>query len=446
MTRAIVLRLAAACFAAPVASQTPAALTPASKYFVIELVRGKVADDYAMLLTNDAIAAADAAGTATEKLLQAKFAAKPKIVVYADEAAFRAVEKSAANEPCLVEAFCAPDGSVAHVLLRPMLGPKLRMVIGLPEPTRQSLMQCAARLLAASQSPTAVADPWLAEIVGFGVLENLTNPGGACGVEPHFDSRRVWHALTTRGHANMELKPRLIDLALPKDRSDYEIRIERSAVVAQLLAREGAGWARKLLVKPPKDLGVAANRLRVFEAAMGKDWNKTEAKWASLRSSMQPKYQPQNQVRSTPKGIELAGDETTAVLGSSTDMPGTACVIRGTAILTGDDAALRVELDWDGESLLAVWLEKGECSFSEWHKKGSWQQRSAKTKAAIPVGVPFDFRVTVDSEVAVAIDGLAVASTPRGSRQMKGLWQLAANETIATVRDVRLEPLPAAKK
>lgn len=416
-----------------------------SRYFAIELVRGPLADDHAARILRDAIAAADAAGAATEKLLGAKFPKQPRLVVYADQAPYRTIERAESRAGVAVDEFCATDGSSAHVLLRPLLGRDLGMRIGLPEPSRQAVIRCAAQCLVAAHSPVAATDPWLAAVVAFGVLDGLVNPSGACGVDPLFDERRVWHTISTRDSEGMELQPRLAEPVAPKDRAEFDQHMERATLAAQLLAKDGPGWARRLLTKPTKALGVAAARLRAFESVLGKDWSKTEARWTALRLSMQAQWMPTNEVRASGKGIQLAGDEVTAVLCSTSDMPGGACVVRGTLTMTGEDAEFRVELDWDGTSLLAVWFRKGQCEISEFLGQGGWQKAQKTATAPIPVGVPFDFRVRVDDVVAVSVDGVEVLSVPRGSRTMAGIWQVAANDTIALVEGLRLEPQSARK-
>lgn len=432
--------------AMPVVAQDPAPPPTASKYFAVELVRGKLAEEHAKRITSDAIIAADVAGAAVEKLLQAKFTKRPRLVVYADPEVYRKIEKTESKETVVVDEFCANDGSSVHVLLRPLLGRELGMRIGLPEPTRQAVMRCAAQVLTAAHLPVAAADPWLATVVAFGVLESLTNPGGACGVDPHFDDRRVWHTVTIRGTGDVELRQRLAETAPPKDPDEYRISMGRAALTAQLLAKDGPGWARRLLTKPAKDLGVATNRQRAFESVLGRDWSKIEAKWVALRQSMQASWMPTNEVRAGKKGIQLAGDGITAVLCSTTSMPAGPSAVRGTLTMTGESSEFRVELDWDGQSLLAVWFQKGECTINEFLGKGGWQPPQKVASAPIPIGKPFDFRVIVDDAVSVSIDGVEVASVPRGARTMTGIWQVAANETITVVEGLRIESLPASKK
>jgi len=419
---------------------------PQSRYFTIVFEPGTVAGDLATRFVSEAVRAADAAGAAAEKLLQTKFTKKPKLVVHADKKTFRSCEKEQSKEPCIVDEFCVPDGSAAHVLVRPLLERALAMQIGLPELTRQGLMRCAAQTLVASHSPQAAADPWLAAIVAFGVLEGLTNPAGTCGVDPHFDERRLWHTVTTLGLPGMDLAPRVADTAPPKDRDGYDLLVERTAMAAQLLAKDGPGWARRLLAKPAKTTDLGAARLRAFESVLGKDWTKTETKWGALRQSSRAVWRPQNEVRAVAKGFQLAGDETTAVLQAAVSLR-LPCAVSGTVTMRGETPEFRVELDWDGESLLAVWFKRGECKVQEFTSKGKWKTAPLKqVSAPIPEGQPFDFRIRMTDVVAVTVDGVDVLAVPCGERKMQGSWQVAANYGIVLFENLRIEPLQPAKK
>jgi hypothetical protein len=418
------------------------------KFCIVEVLRGKVPEDLALLLGNDAVAAADLAGAATEKLLQARFATKPRLVLHGDESSFRAVEKSDTEWAFLVEEFCLADASTAHVLLRPVLQGKIGVQIGLPEPTRQSVLRCAAQLLAMQQSDAVRADPWLAEIVAMGVLEGITNPRGTFGLDPWFDSRRTYHANNTKDGHVFEIRPKLLETGLPLDRDAYDVRCHHVTLVSQFLVKESGAWARRLVSKAPKDTGVVPNRIRVFESVVGKDWTKVQARWAALLKTLQPVWISDGHVRAVGGGFVLAGsrEQRAGVFPVAKVMAGDHAIRARVNCCGSEDVEIQFGLDSDDKSLIAVLIREQECSIAEFIVGAGWQKDRVKVKTAVPTTTPIEVEVRVDQQIRLFVDGKELASTPRGNRSMRGQWSVSVHDMVATVENLRIEPLPAPKK
>jgi hypothetical protein len=113
----------------------------------------------------------------------------PRVELYADEAAYRMVEKKSSPYAFRVQAFCDHESNVAYVAV-PKLGDASFAVLGAPASVRHAVIRMAAKLVAL-ENGVGRRDPWLADVVSFAVLDELENPERAWGVDPLFDKRSL---------------------------------------------------------------------------------------------------------------------------------------------------------------------------------------------------------------------------------------------------------------
>ncbi len=423
--------------------------TKTGKYCEVEIVRGRLAEDVAALLLDDVVAAADLAGPAIEKALQTRLTEKAKIVFHAQAASFRAVEKEKAKCNYLTEAFVVADGSAAHVLLDPPFEKELLTSVGLPEPTRQQLIRCAAHALIVQRWETAARDRWLAEIVSFGLLEGITNPRRVAGVDPLFDQRTNQHTGTWAA-AQAGLRDQLVFPKDAGDRAGADSRDKCAAVLSRFLADQDSGWARRILAKPPKPMDTMANRGRIADSWFGRDWDKAEAKWRAFLKTLRDGWAPHGHVvRKDGAFVMAAGEETAALWPPSPVVPegpyAVRCACTWDVFL--DNASLRIELDWDGKSLIAAFLCPTICTVEVYEDGVGWLKPVlAQKELVLRPGATNQVEVIVTDDIVLAVDGVEVIRMPRKGRTMRGSWKLAANHCVVRVANPRLEALPPAKK
>ena len=448
MTRGIAASLLSASLTVAAPAQAPA--SPASKYVAVEIEHGRVPDDHLALVTNDVVVAADAAGAALEKALQARFASKPKLVLHWEAQSFRAAEKAESKRPFLVTEFCSADASAAHVLREPELGDAVGVLVGLPEPTRRAVMRCVIRLLAMQTCETAKADPWLAEIVAQGLTETLTNPSRAGGTDPWFDLQRFYHGRNAREGVTFPLRASLTSTDAPRDHDALVVETRGAALLAQFLGKESNGWVKKLLSKPAKPAGVAPNRLRVFESIAGKDLDKAQARWNALLTGFDVVWLPEGHVAPVKGGFVIAGSKAhRGSLISNAPMPKDGFVLRCRATIASvGTKELRIGFDAGDPNFLAIVFLPGSCSVREWIDKAGWQKPRVAADSSHGLDQAFDVEVQSGATLRVLVDGVELLTMPGEARTLQtGVVHFSVNDTVVTLENVRIDPMtPAGKK
>jgi hypothetical protein len=211
--------------------------------------------------------------------------------LYADEPAFRTVEKRFPS-PYRVEACCASPEE-AHVLLRPILPSDALAIVGLPAPTASELQRCAIEQVVWPLVPTTDERAWMRNVAVAGLLDAVRNPKHEPGVDLDYDAVRGWLPKERPRLAELRLQG-LCNLDLPAaNRGAAATNRTYYALAAQYLAgADRSGWARKLLGKhkePQVDHSVHRHsitavhrRQAALEAVLGTDWPKTESKFHRL--------------------------------------------------------------------------------------------------------------------------------------------------------------------
>ncbi|MCU0865545.1 MAG: hypothetical protein MUC36_17305 [Planctomycetes bacterium] len=407
------------------------------------LQRGPLAETVAGPLADQALAAAELAWTTTQKLLPIS-AGGPRLTVrlHAVEAEFRAAEKTGSALTFPVEAFPVFDTATAHVLLWPKLSAQALERTGLPGSTRDAIVHTVALLLAHRAAGAVPATTDCLEIVAAGVLVNVTNPKWQDGIDAAYDALR-WQMVPPHIDPALNLRGWLLDPPAARDRSHHELLNGRRLVLAQLMSAQ-SGWAKKLLQKPkPK-----AGELAPYEAVLGEDWGKIQTRFARLRQELAPRWQLSQPV------FELRGDrwlligdpDRHAAVYGATPPPPVPYVFRAKVEHHfWDDVSLRLQLDWDGTSMLGLRLGDEVVVLSRWEPSKGWSELD-KRRIELPSGRPYDLAVEVHAkELRVILDGTLLVTWPH-DRAMRGVWSLANGDSVAWLTDPRVEPLGAAKK
>ncbi len=417
------------------------------KHFVVEFLPGKLPEDVSQLVADDALAAAEGMWPALQKAMTVKTSSPPRIFVYGDELAYRAVERAASPLKVLVDDFVLADGTAAHVPMVPAMSKDVLMAVGLPENTRQAIQRCCVQAAVLQSSDAARQDPWLAEIIGYGLMEGASNPRCAGGVDPLFDQRRQAHRYRMTQGRTDRLSDRLLDTEPAKDVGEQRASRNSSAVIAQLLADASSAWPRKLLAKSPKALGVVPYRLAAFDNVLGKDRDKAEVRWQATRKQLEPVWFCKGSVGTRDGRLELVGGVAdVSLVGLQTDLPPSDYAVCGTFRLAPVGGAdFRVELDWDTTSLVGVWLREGQFTIERWTPKTTWEEPIAEGKVPVPIDAPFDLRIEVGATLRVVLDGIEIASVPGKDRTWRGVWSVASHDSIVQIENLRVEPLPAKK-
>jgi hypothetical protein len=416
------------------------------KTFAVTLHPGELAPELATRLADEALAALEAQRPLLDKL-QVRPAAPLALHLHADAAAFRALEREHVKAPVPVDAFALADGSSGHVLLAPALSSEALAVLGVPPSVVQSLLQVGALALARTVSETARHDGWLAEVFAVGVAEASTNGKLASGVDPAFDARRERLAALTAAGQGPKLQDLVAATTLPRNAEQVAERAATTAVIAQLMAGTGTGWAKKLLARPGKVQGLLPDRLALVESVLGKDWVKTEARFATLLASLRPRWQidgPMVAVRGNQLVLAGTASDSCSLRWVPEPPPG-GYAVRGTfRIAAAGTKQFRVQLDWDGTSLLGVFFQPGRVTLEQWSPDQPWKVLETG-EAAIEADTPFAVAIEVDGGLRVLVDGkVALTATP--GRSMRGMASVAANDTVVFAEQLRLEPIAPPKK
>lgn len=443
------------------APQAPPLLVCQGPHFQVEVEYGKAHDDLAKRLGEEALAALEAAWPVLEKVVYEK-AQQPAggklrvLRLHTEGSTFRREERRLSKEKVLLRTLCTEDGSEAHVLLAPSWSAPLLRKLGVPPTTRQNLVFAAAAQMVIVQLG-AKADPWLAEVVGLGVMEAVFNPRRAYGVDAAYDSRRYYAHTLLPNTPVLQLRTMVEVDGVAADADAWDERWSNRALVAEQLALADAGWARKLQQKWRARKGPAANGLPVAERAeivvamLGNDWNKAQTRFAATTKTMRPVWQQSAEEfwREGEVWWMAGNSEHNANCYAVLPPPPGDFVVKGTLELTAstDGAPFRLQLDWDDKSMLGVIFEPPHVILSEWDSTSGKWTRHKEVETELAVARAADFRVTVaGGMLRVALDGVEVLSWATGKRGMHGAWGLAVGDCLVRLTGLSIEPTKAAKK
>ena len=171
--------------AAAVASAQAPPLTRGDKQIQLALHPAGMSAKVAERLVDGCWQAADKLNVLLKKLRRPKKG--PRIELYVDEAAYRAMEKQHNPHAFHASEFCDATTCTVHIAL-PKLPDASYDALGAPSSIRQSIIRLAARLVAL-QHGIGRNDPWLADVVSYAVLDELENPNRTWGIDPLFDQR-----------------------------------------------------------------------------------------------------------------------------------------------------------------------------------------------------------------------------------------------------------------
>jgi hypothetical protein len=351
-------RLALLTLAPFLPAQTPEPLKRAGAHFVVEFHAAKLPDALAARLADESLAAAESAWPVLEKLVAVHPDPPLTIHVHVEPAPFRAIEQKLSTYKVPVEAVADLAAREAHVKLWPELSVQALEQVGLPATTAANILFQAARCTIAAAAATPADDPWYAEVVAYQVLETVTNPTAASGVDAAYDTRR-WRGWYWRKDAPIESKRFVADVSTPTIPIDWEVQQGTRAMLAQLLASTGSGWARKLLAKPKKaGASVGDTRVAAVESVLGSDWGKIDSRYEKMLKTVRPAWlvlQPELVMRKNRWLLVGAGNHAATASLAELHPPRGDYAIRGKFAMEGlGTAQLRVQLDWDGKSLVGV--------------------------------------------------------------------------------------------
>lgn len=422
-----------------------AAVEKAGVHFVLKFHHGKLPAPLAERLAGEALTAAEGIWPTVERLLLLRAGPPATIHLHAVEADYRAIEKqitSAVGDRLDMVVRLAEQE--AHIAFLPaLLAPDLE-VVGLPVSVANHVVLAAAQLLAAQKSKAAVTDPWLAGVFAYGVLEGKQAQAPRYGIDPVFDSRRWYHA---SAEDPPSLRRWVTEVMLAPARPGLEYAEEGKVLVAQLVAGSGGDWARRLLQNPakPTDPAVVV-REAAIERLLGSDWAKIDARWRKQLAAVRvPFYVRSPLVAVRGKRLLLVGSpDVAATLNAEEELPTGPYRIRATFETTGSESdGVRLQLDWDGTSLLGLFFRPGDVRLEEWQADKPWAS-VASAKVPIVNGKPFDVVVEVGNEtkmLVVSVDGLQALRWNHGARGMRGSWSIAKNQTPVFVEGLRVEAI-----
>lgn len=428
-----------------VVAQSPTTLRSEGKRFVIECVRGSLSADLAQLLTDDALAAVEAFWPVLDKAIPGRSGDAPTIVLHVGAASFREIASTASRLPYLVGDFVIDDGSGGHVLCSPDAPTDVRLEAGLSPLTRERLLLTAARLVALQRSEVARQDPWLTEVVAHGLLEEAVSPRRVGGVDPLYDFRRHRLLPDVRAGTIPRLSTWLLDTA-PRRNADQDAH-ERAygAVVAEALAGANRTWVRKLLGKPTKRGSVTAHRVAAFESILGKDPAKLEQRWRACCEALAPVWWGKGSVGVRDAALYLMGGrEESSYVGLTAELPESEYVVSARCRLAPAGVPqLRLELDWDQQTLVGVIVEPRAVVLSSWSAQGGWTDLQT-VAADVRAEQPFELRVEVAGGLRVFVDGVELLHRAM-ERSWRGSWKVSVNHSVIWLEDLRLEALSADK-
>lgn len=433
--------------AAALPSQTPLpadAVQSQGKHFVVHLHPGELPEPLAARLAESALAAAERAWALAAKALSVRASPPLTLHVYAARDGYRAVEQRLGPQARFrLDEFLDPASGDGHLPLRPDLDAAMLERLGLPQTTEQAVVRLAIAQLVRQQLPADSADPFLEQVVGMGLAEQLTNPARRCGVDAEFDTRRAYDWEDRRAGTSIGLRD-LIQCQGDDSRASWDRARDYRAVLAQFLASVDSGWARKLVAaarrrQPGADVDA---RLAAVAGLLGDDWLRSQQRFTRFRSELQPAWRqdaPMLDMRQ-PRWL-LVGGLGPAAIAAVAPPPAGDYEISGSFVLEPfDGSELRVQLDWNGDNLIGALFDHEGVRLMHWdNRAGKWSALRSHD-IAIASGRPRSFGVTVTAdEVRVELDGTVLFGWPSEGRGMHGSWGLAGNGVVGLER-LRIEP------
>ena len=433
-----------------VPTQSPLVRTGA--HFAVHLHAAALPTPLAERLADQALAAAESVWTRCEQTIGAKAGQVAIVHLHGDEKAFRAAQRAAGGST-FRDAYVRLEGPEAHVLLWPTLSAAALEIVGLPDPTAHEVIRSAAILVATRHSAAAVADPWLAEVFAWGVLEEMVNPQHRFGVDPAYDTRRQPLVRKLDARDALVLKGTILDFEVAPTREAAEEDDGHQCLLARTMAAHHKDWAKRLLDKPSKKAGSRAEiRTAAVERALGNNWIKTDALFTKLHQQAQPLFQLTAPMAASRDGKLLcAGAPERSMQFQSVVLPPAGdYAVRGRFTIQpcGDDA-FRIQLDWNQKSMVGFFFAVGKWSIESWEVGGDWKTL-ASGKAPIHRNVPFDAAVEVGKNVRMLVSGAEIAAWEPGDRTMRGRWSVGVNDCVVTIEGLRCEatgvPPPSSPK
>ena len=422
------------------------------KHFRVVFHAGDLAEELAVVLADECAAAVEGFWPTLEKLLPVRVSKPGTIHVYRSEKEFRIAEtKSPVRFP--LEAFVGKDLE-AHVWLHPPLSKQLLSAIGLPQPTLDDLRRVAAEQVVSPLAPSNDDQDWLRTVVVMGAVEAASNPRHLPGVDSAHDLRRTY-VVDSRREGKQDTFEYLLRLDMTcVDRPGWDVRMAYCAYVAQVLAADESGWAKKLLGKQRELKGHvrAFDRRKVaVESVLGDDAAKNEARWQKQCKAMQPVWEMRSGTWVIgPKRSMLAGTESMSAVVSSVEPPPPGdYVISGRCELgVGDPQSdFRVEFGWDQKSLVGVFFKQDEVSIWIWPTASNRWIAKAQSKIESVADKPFDFRVEVTAtEIRAFVDGTQRTVWAHGGREVHVHWGIGGNDRVVWLEGLKVGPLVPAKK
>jgi hypothetical protein len=444
--RIVRLAMLAVC-AAPLPAQEGAPVVRTGAHFAVHVHPGALAAPLVARLADSSLAAAESCWPLLEKLLGVKAGKPLPVHLYVEETPYRNLAK-AAGISAFRDAFADTGKLEAHALVWPRLSAQALEIVGLPETTAHEVVRCAAALVAAQSSPAAVADPWLGEVFAWGLLEELVNPQDQWGVDPAYDTRRQPLIRKLELGELLQISGTILNFQVAATRDAAEEVDGHQCLLARALRATGKDWAKKLLAKPPKKAGSRAEvRQAAIDRAFGTDQVKIDSQFIKLHQHSKPQWRITAPMAARRDGkLWCAGtQELSAQIQAVQRPPANGdYAVRGTFELRPcrDDAA-RIQLDWDGKSMVGFFFGVGKWRVETWQLGGEWQQ-VATGPAPIRAGAPFDAAVeVVGKEARLFVGGQQVGTWDTGARTMRGIWSFGVSDCVVLVDKLRLEPLGA---
>lgn len=422
------------------------------EHFSVSFAGGALPAGLTAKLADQAVAAAEESWPAVSQLLGMRKATPPMLHIHTDVAAYRKLEQEFAPKKLPQPFFVRLEEQEAHLLLWPALSQQALEVVGLPGTTRQMLLRAGAQLMAAQYSSAAAADPWLAEVFAYAVLEGIVNPKHEFGCDPAYDSRRLLLCADLEQGQDRELRGTYMDFSLPTTQLEADKQEEQKCIMSQMMAGTKKGWARKLLPKSSKRASrkskkrqPVVTRAKAVAAVLGKRWSKIESSFSTMCMKVQPVWRADGPTFTRHElGMLAVGTKDTPASCRARQAPDAVpYAIRAKCKLQPcGDNAFRVHLDWDQSTLIGCFFSVGEVSVRRWQVGTSDWHELAKGKAPIYAGQSFEAAVEVTDTVRLLVNGLEYAKWDRGSRAMTGTWSVSVSDCVLWIEQLRIESLP----
>ena len=206
---------------------------------------------------------------------------------------------------------------------------------------------------------------------------------------------------------------------------------------------------RKFVGKPKKSGASDADaRIAAVEAVFGTDLDKLDARFTKLCNGVKPKWlvlQPELVLRKK-RWLLVGGLKAATVSLADLRPPRGDYAVRGKFTMEPLGAAqLRIQLDWDQKSLVAVSFFPDRVVLALADEKGK-PTDIATYAAPIELGKAFEVSLEVAGpDLRIVVDD-NVLTTWRHGRGMHGEWGITTGDTLVWIDGLRAEPLPKPKK